>query len=212
LLRRDRKSIPEGTISYKHKRHKKPGQLRTGRFWQAGAGRHGSEPPTYRTPPMPWSAVAARCPAWPAPVRSAAARRHCGTSLSRGGCQNRRHSLLNCDHGDSIATRFDSRPRAQRLPGAQRLRQACRAVSVLSRYFVKRTSVTQGNLSQYGPVPRWKRPAHRAPPPRACAAARCTAALGGADAPLRTSTPVTPLLDKNRRWIGKSQSKRPPRL
>jgi hypothetical protein len=31
-----------------------------------------------------------------------------GYSLSRGGCPNRWHALVNCDHGDSIASRFDS--------------------------------------------------------------------------------------------------------
>jgi hypothetical protein len=34
-----------------------------------------------------------------------------GYLLRRGGCQNRWHSLLNCDHGDSTTSRFDS-PRA----------------------------------------------------------------------------------------------------
>jgi hypothetical protein len=29
-------------------------------------------------------------------------------SLSRGGSQNRRHSLVNCDHGDSTTSRLDS--------------------------------------------------------------------------------------------------------
>jgi hypothetical protein len=28
-------------------------------------------------------------------------------------------------------------------------------------YFLTRTGVTQVNISQYGPIPRWKRPAHR---------------------------------------------------
>jgi hypothetical protein len=36
--------------------------------------------------------------------------------LSRGGCQNRRQSLVNCDHGDSTTSRFDAPGQAQ---GAQ---------------------------------------------------------------------------------------------
>jgi hypothetical protein len=31
-----------------------------------------------------------------------------GYLSSRGGCQNRWHSLVNCDHGDSTSSRFDS--------------------------------------------------------------------------------------------------------
>jgi hypothetical protein len=31
-----------------------------------------------------------------------------GHSSSRGGCPNRWHSLVNCDHGDSTTSRFDS--------------------------------------------------------------------------------------------------------
>jgi hypothetical protein len=54
-----------------------------------------------------------------------------GYSLSRGGCQNRRHSLVNCDHGDSMASRFDSPPRGLARPcrpagRARRRGTACR--------------------------------------------------------------------------------------
>jgi hypothetical protein len=33
-----------------------------------------------------------------------------GYLLGRGGCQHRWHSLVNCDHGDSTSSRFDSPP------------------------------------------------------------------------------------------------------
>jgi hypothetical protein len=40
----------------------------------------------------------------PPPPRPACplSRRQNGWSLSRGGCQNRPHSLVNCDHGGSL--------------------------------------------------------------------------------------------------------------
>jgi hypothetical protein len=49
-----------------------------------------------------------RRPAWC--LRRTSQRAPSGRSqlLSRGGCQNRQHSLANCVHGDSIVRRFDS--------------------------------------------------------------------------------------------------------
>jgi hypothetical protein len=46
-------------------------------------------------------------------------------------------------------------------------RGPARAVSIIN--FVIRTGVTEVNLSQYGPIPRWKRPAHGHHPPAAAA-------------------------------------------
>jgi hypothetical protein len=40
-----------------------------------------------------------------------------GYLSSRGGCQNRWHLLVNCDHGDSTSSRFDS-PACPTNPGA----------------------------------------------------------------------------------------------
>jgi hypothetical protein len=37
-----------------------------------------------------------------------------GYLSSRGGCQKRWHSLVNCDHGDSTTSRLDSPPRRTR--------------------------------------------------------------------------------------------------
>jgi hypothetical protein len=48
-------------------------------------------------------------------------RRRCcsqnGYLSSRGGCPNRWHSLVNCDHGDSTSSRFDSPERELREAG-----------------------------------------------------------------------------------------------
>jgi hypothetical protein len=61
-----------------------------------------------------------------------AASRSCsqnGYLSSRGGCQNRWHSLVNCDLGDSINSRFDSPPAPPRsLP--RRSGGTCKSVSL----------------------------------------------------------------------------------
>eukprot|EP01047_Picozoa_sp_COSAG01_P055046 COSAG01_NODE_6086_length_3861_cov_91.695906_4_plen_223_part_00 len=105
--------------------------------------------------------------------------------------------------------------------------------------FVIRTGVTQVNLGRYGqPIPRWKRPAHSrsmstpvtlidatprgkvCPPPLAAAAAAPDSppSNSSAAAPTRRSRRlptrvrcVSTFLDKNRRHIGKYQSKRKPK-
>eukprot|EP01047_Picozoa_sp_COSAG01_P033667 COSAG01_NODE_2487_length_7592_cov_4.423328_2_plen_137_part_00 len=41
-----------------------------------------------------------------------------GYLSSRGGCQNRWHSLVNCDHGDSTTSRFDSPDGSSTPPSA----------------------------------------------------------------------------------------------
>jgi hypothetical protein len=46
-----------------------------------------------------------------------------GYLSSRGGCQNRWHSLLNCEHGDSTTSRFDPPEHtSERALGSLRLR------------------------------------------------------------------------------------------
>jgi hypothetical protein len=47
-------------------------------------------------------------------------------------------------------------------------------------YFVTRTGVTQVNLSQYGPIPRWKRLAHSSEAPRPTASTTTSAVFAAA--------------------------------
>jgi hypothetical protein len=56
--------------------------------------------------------------------------------------------------------------RIRREQGPPQLLERLPGRSHILNYFVVRTGVAQVNLSQNGPLPRWKRPAHPLPPPR----------------------------------------------
>jgi hypothetical protein len=65
------------------------------------------------------STVLSRAPPQPRPPSSDTCSQN-GFLSSRGGCQNRWHSLVNCDHGDSTTSRCDSPRRCAATPRPRR--------------------------------------------------------------------------------------------
>eukprot|EP01047_Picozoa_sp_COSAG01_P082356 COSAG01_NODE_16781_length_1204_cov_12.532127_2_plen_185_part_00 len=87
---------------------------RTGAI-QGNRSQHGPSPSVeaagetaHRTPPQ--LVLHLHHPAAPPPCSQN------GSVLSRGGCPNRWHSLVNCDHGDSTSGRWDSPVESTRMP------------------------------------------------------------------------------------------------